>query len=148
MSIDMLWPIIAKSFGTLMTKMGALTGVFGKFMTAIQAALSNPLTAGLALLAVGAALTLYGSKMGASASGGDAVGTFGGLSARSTPIVYTFDNRSAGGVPGAAVTPQSPITVHQTIIGPNDPQAQRQIAQLMDNAARRGLLTGSGMRTG
>jgi hypothetical protein len=34
-----------------------------------------------------------------------------------------------------------------TIIGPNDPTAQRQIAALMDNANRRGLVQGSGVRT-
>jgi hypothetical protein len=43
--------------------------------------------------------------------------------------------------------PRGAVTVNATIIGPNDPTAQRQIAALVDNAARRGLMQGPALRT-
>lgn len=152
---DAIWKVIKSGYGMLIAKMGGVTGVLGKFLTSIKAFLTNPLTAGPALVAIGAAMVAYGAKMGSLGRGGGAdsglIGTIGGLGVGGTqkPLIYTFGNqqnpfqgaRSAAAAAGAVV-------VNATVIGPNDPQAQAQIAKLVDNAARRGLMNGSGMRTG
>lgn len=153
--IDRMWPVIKGAFGSLMVKMGAITGAFGKFLTAIQKALTNPLTAGLAMVAIGAGMVMYGARMGAAGRGGDASlgGGFGGLSigeSATKPTVYTFDNRNpfAGAGERTAKPREAAVVFAPTIIGPNDPVAQRGLAQMFDNAARRGLMSGSGPRTG
>lgn len=155
MGMNRLWKHIQSSFGSLFAKMGATTSVFGKLLTSLQSALLNPLVSGPALLAIGAAMVAYGAKMGAigggGSGGGDISGTIGGLNTGGgqKPLIYTFGN-TQNPLSGArtAADRASGVTVNATIIGPNDPQAQSQIARLVDNAARRGLFNGSGMRTG
>lgn len=148
--------VLIASLGNMMAKMGIATSVFGKFMLKIKAALANPLVAGFAMVALGAAMVAYGRRMGGIGRGGsgDLGGTLGGLGIGGQPtpggmFMPTFGPgpmfpNAAQSAPSSAV---APMTVNATIIGPNDPQAQRQIAQLIDNAARRGLTSGGGMRT-
>jgi tape measure domain-containing protein len=148
--------VLIASLGNMMAKMGIATSVFGKFLLKIKAALSNPLVAGFAMVALGAAMVAYGRRMGGIGRGGsgDLGGTLGGLGvgAQPTPGGMSMPTFGPGPMfPNAAQSAPSsavaPMTVNATIIGPNDPQAQRQIAQLIDNAARRGLTSGGGMRT-
>lgn len=133
-------------FGKMIQSMAASTTVLGKFLTKIMAALKNPLIAGPALIAIGVAMAAYGAKMGAAGrgeSGGDLAGGIGGLGVggREQTLRYSFADRrnplEGNRVVGA---PQQSIVVQQTIIGPNDPVAQRQIGELVNNAARRGLV--------
>lgn len=46
-------------------------------------------------------------------------------------------------MPQNATPREAAVVVNATVIGPNDPRAQRDIAALIDNAARRGLTQGS-----
>ena len=149
-----IWNVMKAGYGMLIAKMGGATGVLGRFLTAIKGLLANPLVAGPALIAVGAAMVAYGAKMGAIGRGGGGdslIGTIGGLNVGGTqkPLIYTFGNQQNPfqGAKSAAAAAGS-VIVNATVIGPNDPAAQRQIAALVDNAARRGLMNGSGMRTG
>lgn len=63
---------ILAAYGQMMSDMATSTTVFGKFLTKIKAALSNPLIAGPALIAVGAAMTYYSARMGAIGRGAGA----------------------------------------------------------------------------
>lgn len=49
---------------------------------------------------------------------------------------------SATAMAAGTLRPPAPVVVNQTIIGPNDPVAQRQIAALTQTAARRGYAVG------
>lgn len=114
----------------------------------------NPLTAvlvGGALVALGSAIssTVRGRMEG---KGGLTSASIGGLSVGGpqATMPYVFQGRpyqspmqGMSGVPEGRNT----VNVNATIIGPNDPQAQRQIATLVNNAARRGLVTGPASRT-
>lgn len=71
-------------------------------------------------------------------------GGIGSLGVGGSTVTRTF-NPTMSGSTGASVQAATPMQV--TIIGPNDPNAQRAIATLMDNAARRGLVQGAGVRT-
>jgi hypothetical protein len=145
---------LLRGYAYMIGKMGAMTGVFGKFLTAIKKALSNPLIAGPALIAVGAAMTAYSAKMGAAGrgGGGELGGGIGGLSigGETSPIIYRLADRpyQSPSMSSEPMTGAQPVTVNATIIGPNDPRAQRDIAALVDNAARRGLTQGSRGRIG
>jgi len=156
--IDLGFAMLAKQYGDSFKKMigkmiGAMAGpttFLGKFMTKIKLALSNPLIAGPALIAVGVAMAAYAAKMGAigrGEGGGDIGATIGslGVGGQDKTLRYTFADRR-NPLEGNRVVgmPQQAITVNQTIIGANDPVAQRQIGDLVNNAARRGIIRSNG----
>lgn len=155
--VNKLIPIVRKAMGSLFTAIAGPTTVLGKFIDTISGILSkNPLLGGLALVAIGGAMLAYGKALGGSARsamgmyGGEGggiggLGLGGGPTAPFTPVSRSGVSPMAG--IGAPASTQQSVTVNATIIGPNDPQAQRQIAQLMDNATRRGLVQGGGVRT-
>lgn len=133
------------SFGKMMLAMGGATSGLGKFLTAIKAKLANPLVAGPALIALGIGLAAYGAKMGAigRGEGGSMAGTIGGLSVggqSDSAQRFVFGNRRNPLEGNRVAVARDSIVVNQTIIGPNDPVAQRQIADLVNNADRRGLV--------
>jgi hypothetical protein len=124
-------------------------GLMKKFMAAMGK--MNPYAAaaaGIAMVALGSVLkgtaqaAFGGGQGGGAAAMGGGLGSLGvgGMQGGTT----RFTGTTAGGT-GASVTPAQPMQV--TIIGPNDAGAQRAIAALMDNAARRGLLQGPILRT-
>lgn len=147
---------LLKQYGGLLLRMGKTTGVFGKLLTKLSAALANPLIAGPAMIAIGAAMVAFGSAMGGIGRGGtgDVLGgTIGGLGIGGEPqdTLFRFADRpyQSPSTAGAALeNAASPVVVNATIIGANDPQAQREIGKLVDNAARRGLMNGSRGRVG
>ena len=144
---------------TLLSGLGSALQPFGR--TAIMAsalmqrfmeamASMNPfaaLAAGIGMVALGSMLK-GAAQRSFSGSGGGAGGTMGGgigsLGVGGSSVTRTFGPTMSGGS-GATVQAATPMQV--TIIGPNDPNAQRAIATLMDNAARRGLVQGAGVRT-
>jgi tape measure domain-containing protein len=117
-----------------------------KFMSAMAS--MNPfaaVAAGIGMVALGAMLKgaaqrSFGGGGGSSTMGGG----IGSLGVGGSTVTRTF-NPTMSGSTGASVQAATPMQV--TIIGPNDPNAQRAIATLMDNAARRGLVQGAGVRT-
>lgn len=104
--------------------------------------------AAVGLIALGASMKGIARRAVGGVSSGTAAmgGTIGGLgiSGGGTITTRQFGTTMAGAA-SQSVAPVQPMNV--TIIGPNDPNAQRQIATLMDNAARRGLVQGSQLRT-
>ena len=136
---------LLSSLGAVIKKMGITTGVFGKLLTKLKAAMANPLVAGPAMVAIGAAMVAFGSAMsniGQGGSGGAfAGGTIGGLNVGGPePAAQIFrfgEPRQFAGQ--TASDAQQPIVMNATIIGPSDPVAQRQIADMVAKAARRGI---------
>lgn len=130
---------ILQGLGKMMIEQGVIYKAYGAIMKALTKWLTNPFTAGAAATAIGIALIGLGAALKAQASGGS-TGTATAINpAKSLDMTTqtTFDPKNVDRA--RALQPTQPITVNQTIIGANDPQAQRQIKQMVDNAARRGL---------
>lgn len=133
---------IAAGLGQMLVQQGELYLEYGGIMQGLSALLGNPFTAGPAGIAIGLALIALGSALGALASGGGGSGG-GGSSSRGappSPVSFTGSLGSTGTNSAAnagGITPVQPVSV--TVIGPNDPSAQRQILQLISNGQRRNL---------
>jgi hypothetical protein len=138
------------SLGSMLVEFGRALLPIGALFAKLRASLvsMNP----LAVTAVALGTIALGSMMrgaaqsafGAGAPAAVMAGGIGSLGVGGSTVTRTFSPTMAGGT-GASVQAVTPMQV--TIVGPNDPNAQRQIAQLMDNAARRGLVQGAGVRT-
>jgi hypothetical protein len=152
--------VLLSGLGGMLMEMGKAMLVQGAVMVGLLPALSNPFTSGPALLAAGAVLVALGGTL-AAISGGKGGKGGGGGGGSSGPTAFADDTRSVAigggsvakgsaspdvamrtGDAAKAAMPVAPITVNANIIGPSDPQAQRQIVDLMQNAARRGLTVG------
>jgi hypothetical protein len=130
--------------GNLMVALGQRLVQLGSMMKfAMESfAKNNPggmIVAGLAMIAVGAALRGAASRAMNQTGFGGGGGGGGGYSAAATggnmtmPTAY-YGPTSAGSA--NTIERINPISV--TIIGPNDPTAQRQMQELLRNAQRRG----------
>lgn len=127
---------ILAGLGDIMTQQGQALLTYGITMQAAAIGLSNPFTAGPAAIAAGLALIALGSAFGAIAKGGGGRGTAqsGAFRERPGEVVtrLKFVDRT-----GRPVESMRPVTVNATIIGTRDPKAQREIVELIQNAARR-----------
>jgi hypothetical protein len=142
-----LGAMIVAGIGDAMVKAGLAGAKFAALMEKLQNffALMNPggaLAVSLAMIAVGSALKgmargssgvmfggVGGGGGGRSAGGGFAYGTGLGDTFTRLYVPPTNADRAAG------VAPLAPVNV--TVIGPNDPTAQRQIFELISKGARR-----------
>jgi len=142
-----------KGFGDSI--LGAIGGIFEKqgeamiaasgIFDALLPALSNPFTSGPALFAAGAALVALGATLSAishgAGSGGAGGGTGGGYtqptSTQGYAVVAPYQPAPGATATTKGMTPSGPVVVNATIIGPDDPQAQRQITKLMQRAQLR-----------
>ena len=132
--------------GSILIQLGTALLPVGKLIAKLWRALSslNPVAmtaAAIGLIAVGAAMKgIAGRVVGGATGGGGgmvasaASGGMGGASGSMTLPGLTYAPTAAG---SAATIQQVPAT-NITIIGPNDPSAQRQMQELMRNAQRRG----------
>jgi len=132
-------------FGDILVRLGKILIQYGITMEALRPFLMNIFTAGPAAIAAGVALIALGSAFSAISSGG------GGVS-RGTAAAGAFREPSFGPQMadvsrqtinmGAAPTiqPQPSVVFQNTIIGPDDPTAQRQLTDLLVKAQRRGLV--------
>lgn len=133
--------------GNAMIQFGSQSVIFGTLMERVKNALASlngvaAIGAGVALIAGGAALKGVASRMfdgkgGAGGRGGFGSGSggIGGLGTENvTRIVF---GPTAAGV-AAGMTPRA--FNHFTIIGPNDPTAQRQLEEMITKATKRGGL--------
>lgn len=138
--------IVMAGIGHLMEQQGEAYLEYGLTVTKLLPALGNPITSGPAAIAAGLALIALGSALSASVGGHGhgGGGGYGGGGGQYNAIVDTRTINpavppatSAGRIPSKA-----PVTVHATIIGKDDPQAQRQIMELIARAQRRGSTSG------
>lgn len=141
--------MLLAGIGDAMIKFGTSTAAFAKFMAGIKQALSlgNPaagLAMSLALIGVGAALKGAARGMFGGQSGGAAFstasfggGSFGGGSTGTLPTTQIIFGATSA-TTAAGMQPRQAMNV--TVIGPNDPSAQRAIQELMNKANSRGSL--------
>jgi hypothetical protein len=130
---------ILAGIGQIFTMMGQAYLSYGLVMSGLVPSLTNPFTAGPAAIAIGAALVALGGALGAVAGrGGNGPGRgtaqAGAFREPTTEITrLKFTNRD-----GSIVNGLAPVTpMHFTIIGPNDPVAQRAIGTVVEKYSRR-----------
>lgn len=136
------------AFGDILKEMGINMIVASKIFNALLPALSNPLTAGPAMFAAGLALVALGATLSAVAtrSGGGGGGGGGGYgsyvygptSTAHTVAVAPYTSAPPGSATTQGMSGANPVVVHATIIGKDDPSAQRQIVDLIRRAQLRG----------
>jgi hypothetical protein len=134
---------LLSGIGHMISEEGQVWIKYGILKTGLFDALSlNPLTSGPAAIAKGAALVALGAGISSiwsgrsSGGGGGSGGAYSASSSMPQIIDRGMINPNGALVSAAsAMTARTPIAV--TIIGPNDPQAQRQITELIRNADRR-----------
>lgn len=132
---------ILAGIGQTFTQLGMVYLQYGVLMQGLASFLPDPFTAGWAGIAIGAALVAMGAALGAVGQGKSA-GSTGGYSApsySSNSDQVTRIRLMPGWATESGVTERSPNNFNFTVIGQNDPQAQREIAGLVRNAERRGL---------
>jgi hypothetical protein len=135
--------VLLSGIGDMLVKFGTQALLMSKLMASFYAKLpTNPAAAAgiaLAMIAVGGALK--GAATLASGGGGGGGGmaapfsSFGGGSGGITRLPGVTFKPTASATAGS-LTAAAPVNV--TIIGPNDPSAQRQMQELIANAQRRG----------
>lgn len=137
--------------GGMIRSFGEQALVTSTLMLKLKASLAslNPaagVAVSLAMIGLGAALQGAaqrafggGGGMGVSLSGG----SFGGGGGNLPQIIDRGIIGGALGTPAAPVTAQRSSVTNVTIIGPNDPSAQRQMYELLTNGAARGLRIGA-----
>jgi hypothetical protein len=129
---------IVQAMASAMVKVALAAIGFGKLLASIQKfMMANPLLA----VASAVAMLALARSMGGGASGADMVATGGpgglsyapvGASAPSQQIIFGATSATTA----AGMTPRSATNV--TIIGPNDPSAQRAMQELLAKANSRG----------
>lgn len=133
---------ILAGLGSIISQMGQVWVEYGISMTALGQALWNPITSGPAAIAIGASLIALGAAVGGIAhgrAGGAGGGSMSSVSAPPQIIDRGLINPNGALMASASgLSPMQPMNV--TIIGPNDPSAQRAVAELMKNANNRGSL--------
>lgn len=143
---------LVAGLGDILSEQGSLYLKYGLIMQSLTPLLGDPFTAGPAGIAIGIALMALGSALHASASahsaGGGARGTtnaVGGSYASSLPqigMISPINNVARGMGNAGMIVPAQSITVNATIIGKDDPSAQRQLLEMIARADRRGTTRG------
>jgi hypothetical protein len=137
-----------KALGSIFSQMGHAMLLAGVAFFKLLPVIHNPLSPGaaFALLAAGAILTALGAGLsGAMSGGGGSGGGYGGGYAGGYGSGGGYDDYTRVTLNGttarnaSAVTPIAPQTNHITVIGPDDPTAQRQLVSLLKNAVGRGF---------
>ena len=144
-----LGSMLLAGLGDAMIRFGTTTAAFAQFMAAIMESLSSlmpggALAASIAMIAFGSALKgvargMFGGQGGGAAvsigSFGGGGGGFGGGMGGAMPTTQLIFGQTSA-TTAAGMTPRSSMNV--TVIGPNDPSAQRAIQELMTKANSRG----------
>lgn len=143
-----LGSMLLAGLGDAMIRFGTTTAAFAQFMATIMESLSNlmpggALAASIAMIAFGSALKGVARGMFGGQGGGAAVsigsfgggGGFGGGMGAALPTTQLIFGQTSA-TTAAGMTPRQSMNV--TVIGPNDPSAQRAIQELMTKANSRG----------
>ena len=132
-------------FGDILVNLGKILIQYGITMTGLLPFLTNIFTAGPAAIAAGAALIALGSAFSSISSGGGGVGR-GTASAGAfrepsfSPQMADVSRQTINMGSAPTIQPQPSVVFQNTIIGPDDPTAQRQLTDLLVKAQRRGLV--------
>jgi hypothetical protein len=129
------------SMGNIFSSMGAAMIKQGLIMIGFEPALADPFTSGPAALAVGALLEALGATLGGIMQG-DSSGSSASVTKNAPQTTNTTYFQTGAGGEAGNVQPQ-PNYPPVTIIGHNDPQAQRDLGRMMENMAQRGIKMGN-----
>lgn len=130
---------VLQALGGMFVRIGTAWLTYGFTMLKFTAALFTPGGGAIAAIGMGTALVALGASLAAIGSGGSGGGGGGGSGSAYggvAPATSTFFVGPTSASTAAGVTTRPPMNI--TIIGPNDPTAQRQIQELMRNAEARG----------
>ena len=134
--------VLLAGIGDILVRFGTQALLMSKLMEAFYKKLpTNPAAAAgiaLAMIAVGGALKGAATLAGSAGGGGGDRGSpmsFAAIGGGTTRLPGVTFGPTASATAGS-LTAAAPINV--TIIGPNDPSAQRQMQELIANASRRG----------
>lgn len=128
---------VLAGLGAMFVDIGRALISYGIVMTGLRVALLNIFTSGPAAIAAGAALIALGSTFTAIASGAGR-GTAGAAAFREPRLPADATTRTITLGPNTTrMAPMAPVNI--TVIGPNDPRAQRAIMSMVRKAQRRGL---------
>lgn len=135
--------MLLSGLGDMLVKFGTYAVMTSKLMAKLYASIpTNPIAGigiGLAMIALGGALKGAASRIFTPGGGGGGGGSISApvgsaMGSGMTLAGLTYGPTAAG----SAATIQQIPAMNVTIIGPNDPSAQRQMQELMRNAKRRG----------
>jgi hypothetical protein len=132
-SIKQFGSQILAGMGNIFAQMAMQAIAASPLFIAIGKAMSNPFTAGFALLAFGVALKALGSAMGGTATGSGGGGGAGGFSDTVTQITLTADG--AGGL----MAPKAPPGNTYQVIGHEHPSAPKIIGRIVKAGNRRNV---------
>ena len=128
---------VLAGLGDIFAQQGAAMMQAGIILTAAKLGISNPFTAGPAMIAAGAALTALGAAFGAIANGGGGRGTASAGAFREPGGTSDITRLKFVERPGMArsLTPLAPA--QYVFIGANDPTLQREFETIIAKASRR-----------
>jgi hypothetical protein len=143
-----LGSMMLAGLGDAMIRFGTASAAFAGFMDSILTSLANLLPGGalassLAMIAMGAALKgvargMFGGQRGGSAGSISSIGgAGGGAFASNLPTTQLIFGQTSA-TTAAGMQPRQATNV--TIIGPNDPSAQRAMQELLNKANSRGRI--------
>lgn len=134
--------------GGLMEAVGAQMIVYGTWVAKFIAHVATfdpigQIEAGIGMIAAGALLKSIAGSFGRSGSAGGGGGYGGGSSGGSAGLAQIVDRGvinpgSYSSTSATSIQARPAVTVNATIIGKDDPNAQRQIAELINKASQRG----------
>lgn len=133
-------------FGDILVQLGKILIQYGLTMEALRPFLMNIFTAGPAAIAAGVALVALGSAFSAvvsSSGGGRAAMSAGGVRSSGSGFSQQMTDATRSTIsmgPAPTIQAQPSIVYNNTIIGPDDPTAQRQLTEMLVKAQRRGLV--------
>jgi hypothetical protein len=133
--------VALKGLGSILSTMGQSMLGAGLAMLKLLPALTNPFTSGPALIIAGATLlalgaVLRGTATGSGRGGGGGRVSGGGVAGGGDVTQKLVITPSSA---NATNTPLRPMIGNVTIIGRNDPKAQREVRELLGMGERRGL---------
>lgn len=129
---------VIEQYAQMMITMAAPTAAGGATATAATPLLSNPFTVGLGLSIIAAALAAVAAGLGKAGKGG---GAGGGAATAAAPNLgsVTSSTFNPYDISRAQSLQGGHTTNNFTVIGPNDPVAQRAIVQMVNNASLRNI---------
>lgn len=134
---------ILSGLGSIFSQMGKSLLQYGLVMKGLLPSLSNPFTSGFAAIAAGVALMALGGALGGMARGGGGGGGgsygggYSGMSTRGQDDYTKIVLMPSASTNSSQISTKPAVVFNATIIGQNDPAAQRQITELVERGLAR-----------